>query len=361
MAAGPQAGRLASRTARARPRDRTPFFFAELVFTWPKLLAASFILLAALWLIERRPLRAGLAVGVGFLFHPGALLGYFALGPLALWPLRGAKLKRPQIRTALLMAAGTAAIVAVWMFANQGHNTQSGFLDYLQEAGPNYHPSVGEWVSFRLTSLADTLVPLYLPIFQGHNMSINTLMGTSPPVSHFFFQPWTGVPFGFAILFFPILLVSLWRFAKRWTWPFFAVVVIPFVLFWVYWGNGSSGFLREGMQAWVLAVLAVVAVEQAGSHFSWMRSRTVRAILVLRAFEVFALAVGATLGTRGMNPLSHGSNFSYGLNDAVAFAAILFFTALMMFAIWRETAPGSMLGAAAAPSATRSAAPAPPG
>jgi len=319
----------------------TPFLFAELIFTWPKLLAASFILLAALWLFERRPLRAGFSVGVGFLFHPGAVLGYFALGPLALWPLRGARLKRPQVRTLLAMAVGTAAVVVAWMIANHGHNTQTGFLDYIQEAGPNYHPSISEWISFRLTSLADTTMPLYLPIFQDHNVSINTLMGTSPGVAHFFFQPWTGVPFGFAILFFPLLLVSLWRFAKRWTWPFFAVVVIPFVLFWIYWGNGSSGFLREGMQAWVLAVLAVVAVEQAASRFSWRRSNAVRAILVLRALEVFALAVGATLGTRGPNPISQGEGYGYPLNDAVAFAAIVFFTALTMFAIWRETAPGS--------------------
>ncbi|MGN6258424.1 MAG: hypothetical protein ACTHN3_11845 [Solirubrobacterales bacterium] len=338
----------------------TPFVFAELTFTWPKLLAASFILLGALWLFERKPLRGGFSVGVGFLFHPGALLGYFALGPLALWPLRGAKLKRPQVRALLLMAAGTAVVVA-WMIANHGHNTQSGFLDYFEEAGPNYHPSVSEWISLRLTSLMDTSVPLYLPVFQDHNVSINTLLGISPGVSHFFFQYWTGVPFGFAILFFPVLLASLWRFAKRWTWPFFAVVVIPFVIFWIYWGNGSSGFLREGMQAWVLAVLAVLAVEQAGSRFSWMRSRAIRAVLVLRALEVFALAVGATLGTRGFNPLSHEYNFEYPLNDAVAFAAIVFFSALMMFAIWRETAPGSLLRPAAAAPTVRDAALAPAG
>jgi hypothetical protein len=294
-------------------------------------------------------LRAGLSIDVGYLFHPGALLGYFALGPLALWPLRGAKLKRPQIGTLLLMGVGTAVFVVGWWFANRPHNSQSGFLDYVAAAAPNWDPSVWEWITFRLTSLADTIVPLYLPIFQDHNPSINTLLGTSPGVSHFFFQYWTGVPFGFAILFFPILLVSLWRFAKRWTWPFFAVVVIPFVAFWIYWGSGSSGFLREGMQAWVLAVIAVVAIEQAASRFSWMRSRAIRVILVLRAFEVFALAVGATLGTRGPNPISHGEYYGYPLNDVVAFAAIISFSALMMFAIWRETAPGSMLNPANAP------------
>ena len=339
--AGPRAARLALLLGIG-----TPFVFAELTFTWPKLLAASFILLAALWLIERKPLRAGLAIGVGYLFHPGALLGYSALGLLALWPLRGAKPKRPRVGSLLLMGAGTAVFVVAWTIANSPHS-QSGFLEYFTQAAPNYHPSVWEWTTFRLTSLADTLVPLYLPIFQDHNVSINTLAGTSPGVSHFFFQYWTGVPFGFAILFFPILLVSLWRFAKRWTWPFFAVVVIPFVFFWIYWGNGTSGFLREGMQAWVLAVIAVIAVEQAASHFSWMRSRAIRAILVLRAFEVFALAVGATLGTRGPNPISVDAYFSYALNDAFACTAIVFFSGLMMFAIWRETGPGSMLGAAA--------------
>jgi hypothetical protein len=344
------AGRRAARLALILGIS-TPFVFAELTFTWPKLLAASFILLAALWLFERKPLRSGLAIGFGYLFHPGALLGYFALGPLALWPLRGAKLKRPQLRTLLAMAAGTAVFVVAWTIANHGHNGQSGFLDYVTAAAPHWDPSLWQWISFRFTSLMDTTVPFYLPVFQDHNVSINTLFGTSPGVSHFFFQYWTGVPFGFAILFFPVLLASLWRFAKRWTWPFFAVVVIPFVLFWIYWGSGSSGFLREGMQAWVLAVIAVLAIEQAGSHFSWMRSRTIRAVLVLRGFEVFALAVGATLGTRGPNPIGQGEGYSYPLNDAVAFAALVFFSALMMFAVWRETAAGSMLRPSAAPDA----------
>ena len=346
--AGPRAARLALLLGIA-----TPFVWAELIFTWPKLLAASCILLAALWLFERKPLRAGLMIGVGYLFHPGALLGYFALGLLALWPLRGARLKRPQIGNALAMVAGTGMFVVAWAIANRGHSGQSGFLDYVTAAAPHWDPTLWQWVSFRLTSLADTLVPLYLPIFQDHNISINTLFGTSPGVSHFFFQYWTGVPFGFAILFFPILLVSLWRFAKRCPWPFFAVVVVPFVLFWIYWGSGSSGFLREGMQAWVLAVVAVVAIEQAADRFSWMRSRAIRAILVLRGFEIFALAVGATLGTRGPNPISEGEGYSYELNDAAAFAAIVFFSALMMFAIWRETRPGSMLRPEDAPARQR--------
>jgi Dolichyl-phosphate-mannose-protein mannosyltransferase len=317
----------------------TPFVYSELIFTWPKLLAASMILLSAIWLFERKPVRAGMAIGVGYLFHPSALFGYLALGLLALWPFKGAKLWRPQVKTLVLMAIGTAIFVVAWQIANHGHNGQEGFLDYFEEAGANYHPSLAQWISFRATSLADTVVPFYLPIFQSHNPSINVFFGISPGVAHWFFQYWTSITFAYGILFFPVLLVGFWRFAKRRPWPFFAVIVFPFVFFWIYWGNGSSGFPREGIQAWILAVLAVLAVEQAAEHFSWMRSRTIRAILVLRGFEVFADALGATFGTRGIALISA----PYPITDVFAAVGIVLFTVLMMFAIWWETRPGSLL------------------
>jgi hypothetical protein len=332
------AGRRAARLAVLLGMS-TPFVYSELIFTWPKLLTAMMILLAAIWLFERKPVRAGVAIGVGYLFHPSALFGYLALGLLALWPLRDAKLRRPQVKTLVLMLAGTAVFVVAWLIANHGHNGQEGFLDYFEEAGSNYHPSIGGWISFRATSLADTVVPLYLPIFQGHNPSINEFYGISPGVAHFFFQYWTSITFGFAIFFFPVMLVGLWRFAKRRPWPFFAVVLFPFLFFWIYWGNGSSGFPREGIQVWILAVLAVLAVQQASEGFSWMRSRVIRAILVIRGFEVLADALGATVGTRGPQLISA----PYPISDTFALASILFFALLMMFAIWRETASGSML------------------
>jgi hypothetical protein len=62
----------------------TPFLVHEVWFTWPKLLAASFVLLAAACIIERRPVAGGLLAGIGYLAHPMALLSYPALGLLAL-------------------------------------------------------------------------------------------------------------------------------------------------------------------------------------------------------------------------------------------------------------------------------------
>jgi len=311
----------------------TPFLFADLWFTWPKLLAAAFVVLAGLLVIERRPFVAGLMLSAGYLMHPSALLGLSALGLIALWPLTDARLRRPQVLAAVLLVAGVAIGFEGWKIFNGDHYIQESFFDYVEQAYPHYDPSVGQWVAFRLHTLANTFVPMFLPLFQADSVSINRLFGHSPFVVHFFFQPWTGVPFGLGIVFFPLLLISLWRAARRWPWAIFATIVVPLVVFTVYWGASITGLLREGMQAWVLALLAVVAVQQAASGFPWLDSKPIRAILSLRAFEVAALAFGATLGTRGLDPI----NGIYKLTDAVAVAAMLALAVLLGLAVWRET------------------------
>jgi len=311
----------------------TPFFLADLWYTWPKLLAASMVLLGAICLIERKPLRGGLLVGAGYLMHPSALLSLSGLGLIALWPLKNAKWKRPDIRTAVLLAVGTGAVVLAWRLVNGSHYFQGPFFEYFKIAYPNYEPSPGQWIEFRLNLLGNTLVPLFLPIANGHDVSINTFGGISPGVVHFFFQYWTGVPFGFGILFFPLLLVGFWRALRRWPWAVTATVVIPFLFFAVYWGASSSGMLREGLQSWVLALLAVLALEQAARGFSWGRSKPIRAILALRALEVLAMALGPVVGTHDMRLLSD----SLTLNDVAAVLTMVGFSVAMAAVIWKET------------------------
>ncbi len=314
----------------------TPFLYADLWFTWPKLLAASFVLLAGLCVIERHPFRAGLLLGVGYLMHPSALIGGLAVGLLALWPIRGPRLLRPQIPAALLLVAGTAVSVLAWRLFNGPHFIQDSFIEYVTQAYPHYHASVGQWIEFRLATLGNTLVPGFLPLFHSDSVSINAPFASSPGVVHFFFQPWTGVPFGLGILFFPLLLVSLWRAGRRWPWPVTATVVLPLIAFAIYWGASITGLLREGMQAWVLTLIAVVALQQAAAGFPWLRSLPIRAILTLRAVEVLALAVGATLGTWDFNPIRALFKF----NDAAAVLSILFFSLLLIRTVWRDTGDG---------------------
>lgn len=311
----------------------TPFLFADLWFTWPKLLAASFVLLGAILLFERRSLRGGLSVGAGYLMHPSALIGLSALVPLALWPLRGASWRRPRLLPAILLAAGAGAFVLFWRLVNGDNYLQEGFLEYVFAANPDWHPSPGQWLYFRINSLADTFVPFYLPLFQGDDISINTDGGGSPAVVHWFFQPWTGLPFGFAIVFLPLLLSSLWKALRRWPWGVTATILVPAAVFAVYWGASRSGMLREGMQSWVLAVLAVVALQQAAAGFPWLRSTVCRAILSLRGLEVLAIAVGATVGTRGLS----GSVGDFALVDGFAIATVVACSLAIVALVWTET------------------------
>jgi hypothetical protein len=328
---GRQAARLALLLAAT-----TPFLVHEVWFTWPKLLAASFVFLGAISVIDKRPLRAGLLVGVGYLMHPGALLSLSALGLLALWPLTGANWRRPQLRSALLLLAGAAVSVIAWRLVNGSHYTQGGFIEYFQEAGTTFHPAIGTWLVYRAESIANTLVPMLLPIAFSHNVSINVFGGISPPVIHFFFQYWDGLPFGAGILFFPFLIVSIWRAGKRWKWPVFVGVVFPFVFFAIYWGASKSGLLREGLQWWVLVLFAVVAIQQKSAGFPWLRSKAIRTILVFRVVEVLAVAIGPALAT---SHLLVSSVFS--ASDIVALSAMVFFSACLGLLIW-STTPASL-------------------
>jgi hypothetical protein len=326
--AGAPAARLALLLGTA-----TPFVYADLWFTWPKLLGASFVLLAAVLVFRRRSFGGGLAIGAGYLMHPSAILGLTGLGPLSLWPPPRPRWRRPDLRGTLLLALGAAIFVGGWRLANGSHYFQGPFLEYFTEAYPYVEPSLHFWFHMRGVSLANTVVPLFLPLAEGHNVSINTVGGISPGVVHFFFQYWTGIPFGFAIVFFPMLLASLWRALRRWPWAVGAGILFPFAFFIVYWGASSSGVLREGLQWWVFAVLAVVALQQAAAGFPWCRSPLPRAILTLRGAEVLALAVVPVLGTHGFDPL--GSTFR--LDDLVAFAAIVSLSLVLVVVLWRET------------------------
>jgi hypothetical protein len=306
-----------------------------LIFTWPKLLAASFVLLGALAIVERRAFLSGLFVGVGYLMHPSALLALAAIGLLALWPLRGANWRRPDLKAAVLLGLGVAVSLIAWRLANGSHYDQSSFLEYFREAGSEAHPSAGAWLNYRLGSLGNTTVPLMLPLFYATNHSINMFGGQSSWIVHFMFQYWAGVPFGLAILFFPMLIYSLYEAARRWPWPFFAVVVAPLVLFTAYWGSSVTGMLREGMQSWVFALLAVVAVQQAAANFGYLRNKVTRAILALRPLEALFAVIWMTLGTDHLVIISS----KLTLNDLAAWGLMLTCSLAMAWWIWRAGAP----------------------
>lgn len=310
----------------------TPFLVHEVWFTWPKLLSASFVLLAGICIVERKAFRSGLLVGLGYLMHPGALLALSGIGLLALWPLRGFNWRRPQVKAAVLLLAGVAISLLAWRLVNGSHYSQSGFTEYLHTAGVEAHPSLLNWLTYRATSLGNTFVPMLLPATAADSVWINAVGEASPPSIHFFFQYWNGVPFGVGIVFFPLLLISLWRAWKLWKWPLFAAVIVPLLAFTIYWGASQTGMLKEGLQAWALVLFAVVALQQHHAGFPWLRSKVVRAILALRTLELLVVALGPALAT---NEVLVGSRFA--LNDIVALIAMFGFAGALGWLVWSTT------------------------
>jgi hypothetical protein len=309
----------------------TPFLIHETYFTWPKLLAASIILMALICVIERRFLVAGLLAGFGSLMHPVALAAIPVLALVALWPLRGARWNRPRIGSLALLVVGLVVIPVAWRLINGSHYDQNQFFEYLRQAGSDLHPSVGAWLEYRAHSLADTVVPLFPWLFDGHNIELNVFGGISPGVIHFFLQYATTVPFGFGILFLPMLLVGLWRALRRRPWPTMALVVIPFVIFLVYWGASTSGMMREGLQFWALCLLAVLAWVQGAEGFGWLRSLPARLVLVARPLEVLALVLVPTIATR-----HEVLSSIYWLTDLVALLVVLGGVGALAWLIWSE-------------------------
>jgi hypothetical protein len=307
----------------------TPFLVHEVWFTWPKLFAASFVILAGLSIVERKAFRSGLQVGIGYLMHPGAVLSPSGIGLLALWPLQGANWRRPDWKAALLLIVGAAVSLLAWRLVNGSHYSQSGFVEYLTGAGTNYHAAPGEWLAWRAASLGNTLVPMMLPIFFAKSFTVNVVGGASPAAVHFFFQYWNTLPFGIGILFFPLLLASLWRAWRLWRWPVFAAVIAPFAAFTIYWGASRTGMLREGLQAWVLVLLAVVALQQTRAGLARIRSKPIRAILALRVVELLLVALGPALATRHVL-VSPG----FALTDVVALVAMVAFAAILAKLVW---------------------------
>jgi hypothetical protein len=334
----------------------TPFVVHEVWFTWPKLLAASFVLLAAVSLIDGRPLVAGMLVGVGYLAHPLALLSLPTLGLIALWPLTGTCWRRPRVRAGLYLFAGVAAWMLAWRLANGAHYKQSDFFHYVTEAGRHRefadqllralggHPAsitLAQWLSDRLVSIANTLVPMRLFFLSAHDPSLNVVTqcyplcaGHSPAVEHFFFQYWNTLPFGVGIAFFPLLVAGVWRALRRWKWPVFVAVILPFAVFAVYWGDASTGLLREGLHVTVLTLLVVVAVEQASRRFPWLRSTPIRALLSLRSVEVLFVAVIPAVATT-----HHLYSPGFRVTDIVALLAMTGLCIALSVVIWREGAP----------------------
>jgi hypothetical protein len=301
----------------------TPFLLHETYFTWPKLQAAGLVLVAAYLVVERHPAWAGLAAGAGYLVHPGALLSVPALALVWLLAARSDVPRREGPARAALglvwMGAGTLVCLGLWRLANGDHFQQLNFVrDNLLQADTRPVHRLGPWLSGRASSVLNTLVPLHLFLRDAHRPAVNSIYGPSPAVVHFYFQYWTGLPFGIGIVALPAVAAWLARAARLMPAVFLAAVVVPFGVFAVFWGGDATGMLREGMHVWVLSVVLVVAWARARSGpLPAGVARWEAASFALRAPEaLLVLVLPAAVTSRAL------SHHQYLVTDVVSLAVM---------------------------------------
>jgi hypothetical protein len=296
-----------------------PFTIHEIYFTWPKLIEAGFVLLAAYLAFRGRFLFAGFALGFAYLVHPSALVSIPALIGIVI--LRRRKNSGPYawIDGLFMLGLGVGAWLALWRVINNVHYAQDSFFAYLKMTGGLKPPTAMNWLRSRVDSVLDTLVPLNLIFFHRWSLELQSIYEFSPPVIQFFASYWDTLPFGAGIAFFLLGLLRLlylaYRKARAW---FLALIVIPFALFVPYWGWGISGLLREGLHAWFLGLLLFAAVmwhrcaRRSGSFF-----RILNWTLLIRGVETLCVLLLPTIASQHLLVQP-----PYVLSDTVALAGM---------------------------------------
>lgn len=260
----------------------TPFLVHEGFFSWPKLLAAMWVLVAGYWALRGKALLTAACLMAGYLTHPLALIWGPAAGLLWMvgvyrqegehtaWSVVG--LGKIFLRAVALVLVSFTS-VAAWSSATAAGRKQSFFVNYFGEV--NLHPvhSVHAWLTGRGTSLANTLIPAWLATHHSGDPEMNAWHPTarSPTAIHWLLQVWTTLPFGFGLAAIPLLLWTLVVLARRWPWAFLITVLLPFLLFSGYWGGATTGMMREGLHPLVATLLILCAVCACRSRFGqWL-------------------------------------------------------------------------------------------
>ncbi len=249
----------------------SPFGVHEVLFTWPKWEATAWTLLSFLFAHQRRPVAAGLSLGVGYLFHPLAALW----APwLALWAAgRNGMRIVPFISGGVRFAAGLCAVALPWMTAGvlASHTSdapfagQAGFIDYftMADGGPADWSS---WSRSRWMNFSNTFLPFWLHYFNGNHPSISSIHAPSGPLVRFAFGWWNTLPLGMGLGVWALSMWALTRAARLFPAAFWMLIAGPALLLVAYWGAHSTGLMRECGHPLFAATIAVACTTASRTH-----------------------------------------------------------------------------------------------
>lgn len=280
-----------------------PFFVHELYFTWPKLPTAAFVLLAFVLAHGGRPFAAGIAFGLGYLFHPLALLvlPFFGLGLL----FRGGPQFRGWRRLAAPSAFGIAALLFVipWMLLGRLAPLRTGaqmvFFDYFRLSDNQLISAAGPWWHARWENFANTFLPLHLFAVDRLHESINSVYGPSDPITQAGFLYWNTLPFALGLPAFVLLVAAIVAAARRAPGVVLVTFVLPTLLLIFYWGAADTGLMRHCGHVLFVTVI-VLGVWSLRLHAAKWRGPSIAAFLhpacfAWRGLEVALMAFGPTL------------------------------------------------------------------
>ncbi len=278
----------------------SPFGVHDILFTWPKWEATTWILLSFLLAHQRHPAIAGVALAIGFLFHPMSALW----APwLALWAagrhwtaVSPGSVHHPTAAPRRFTLAGVrftvamAALVLPWMafgafsphLPESTHAGQGGFIEYFRLA--EYQPATwANWSRTRWNNFANTFVPLWLFGVNREHSTLSDLFAPSGLLVRFAFSWWNTLPFGAGLALWAVATTTLFIGARRFATAMFLFVIGPALLLTAYWGGPSTGLMRECGHPLLAAVIGLTCVALGCSSRGNERHRTTDRLAALLA------------------------------------------------------------------------------
>jgi hypothetical protein len=242
-----------------------PFVLHEMMFTWPKLAATAGLLIGFLLAHRKRPALSGAALALAYLFHPMALLWTPWIG---LWAIaRGNRTSRSMIARGAAFAIPLLAVAAPWMAAGERIQkatgsffaSQSAFFSYFLWAEGQPAPWAA-WLHSRWMNFSNTFLPFWLHFFHEGHADLNSIYGVAGPLVKFSFSWWNTLPLGMGLLLWAICSIAIVRAWRSFPGAISVFILGPAALLCLYWGDKSTGLMRECGHPLVPAFIAVAVI-----------------------------------------------------------------------------------------------------